>query len=85
MSSISDKKLFAFIQELDQVAPLRSSTRSDGEFFSFVYAHSFIYSNSISFAIHERVIVPIFHHDTRLVIELCEATSDQSDDPMIEI
>ena len=27
----------------------------------------------------------IFHHDTRLIIELSETTSDESDDPMIEI
>ena len=33
MSTISDKKMLAFIQELDQIAPLRSTTGSDGEFF----------------------------------------------------
>ena len=31
MSSISDEKVFALIEELDQIAPLRSTTGSDGE------------------------------------------------------
>lgn len=31
MPTISDKKLSALIQELDQVTPLRSTTGSDGE------------------------------------------------------
>ena len=85
MPTISDKKMLALIQELDQIAPFRSTTGSDGEFFSFTHTHSGIYCDRISFATGEWVIVSIFHHDTRLVIELCEATSDESDDPMIEI
>ena len=31
------------------------------------------------------MIVSIFHHDTRLVVELSETTSYESDDPMIQI
>ena len=31
MSTISDKKMLALIQELDKIAPLRSTTGSDGE------------------------------------------------------
>jgi hypothetical protein len=34
MPTISDKKMLALIQELEQIAPLRSTTRSDREFFS---------------------------------------------------
>ena len=30
MTAISDKKMLAFIEELDQIAPLRSTTGSDG-------------------------------------------------------
>jgi len=33
MPTISHKKFFALIEELDEIAPLRSSTGSDGEFF----------------------------------------------------
>ncbi len=85
MSTISDKKMLALIEELDQITPLGSSTRSYGEFFSFVHICSGIYSDCISFPTREWVIVSIFHHDTRLVVELSQATCDESDDPMIQV
>ena len=41
--------------------------------------------DGISLATRERVVVSVFDHNSRLVIDLGEASSDESDDAVFEI
>ncbi len=96
MSTISDKKMFAFIEELYQIAPFWCSTGADRELFWNNHPVLLtplkrgirdirIHRDSISLSTRERVIVSIFHHDAREIVELSQTTCYEPDDPMIQI
>lgn len=75
------------IEELNEIAPFRRSTRGDREIFAIYYLGILIFSyrNGISFSTRKWMIMSIFYNYSWLVIHFCESSGHKTNDSMLEI